>query len=135
MKNILFICFAFVFALAANATEKPKTVLGGGKILGNARLVGLNSKAVIITCDKSKNVCMYVLKASGEETEDICKVSEPWRVPPTAEQQYNRDYPFAFSFNTDVLTFYPANSISIGCRNQEGVLEIKIDTPAEVKFP
>ncbi|MES2559325.1 MAG: hypothetical protein V4590_06270 [Bacteroidota bacterium] len=136
MKNILFIICAFVFTMSVNAVEKPKEKLGGGKVLGVARLIGANSKLIIISCDVSKKTCLYVLKkAVADEAEDICKVMEPWQVPPVAEQHFNSNYPFAFSFDTEVLTFYPATSIRMGCPNETGDVQITIETEATVKLP
>lgn len=135
MKNLIFILSAFVLTFNASAGEKPKEQLGGGKVLGVARLVGLNSKLIILSCDKSKKTCLYVLKRVAEENEDICRVTEPWPVPPIAESQFNYNYPFAFSFDTEVLTFYPATSISMGCRNEQGDVQITIETEAQVRLP
>lgn len=135
MKNILITFCAFVFTMGANAAEKPKEKLGGGRVMGVARLIGENTKVVIISCDKSKKVCLYILKKVADEPEDMCKVAEAWQVPPVAEQQFNSNYPFAFSFDTEVLTFYPATFIKIGCRNEDGDVQISIETEANVKLP
>lgn len=135
MKNLLLIICAVAFTFGASAVEKPKEKLGGGKVMGVARLVGENTKLVIISCDKSQKVCLYVLKKIADETEDICKIVEPWPVPAVAEQQFNTNYPFAFSFDTKVLTFYPATAIKLGCRNEQGDVQISIETEAKVTLP
>ena len=137
MKNVIILFCAFVLCFSASAEVKPKVQLGGGKVLGVARIVNAGSKpgVVIISCDKSKRICLYILNKIDDTSEDVCKVAEPWKAPPAAADRFDVNYPYAFSFDTEVLTFYPATSIKVGCRNEEGEAQIVIETQAEVRLP
>lgn len=141
MKQIILIIFTFIsFNILANkpvktvsVNTKPKIQLGGGKVIGTARLIGVNKRVTIISCDKSKQTCLYILKKIDMEPNiDQCKVIQPWTVPPLAESQYDYNFPYAFSFNLPVLTFCPAYSINAGCPDNQGNVEISIETDAEI---
>lgn len=142
MKTTIAIIYMFLlsFNLSANGPApvgtKPMVQLGGGKVLGKARIVGMNGKAVIIQCDKSKETCMYVLKKVYDDNGfDQCKSIQPWPVPPAAEQMFDQNYPYAFSFNTPTLRFYPAEQMSIGCPDAAQSIEVSIHTEAAIELP
>jgi hypothetical protein len=140
MKTTIAIIYMFLLSFNLSASEpapaKPTTLIGGGKVLGKARIVGMNGQAIIIKCDKSKEVCMYVLKKVSDDSGfDQCKTMQPWPVPPAAEQMFDQNYPYAFSFSTPTLKFYPAQQLTIGCPDANQAVDVTIHTAAAVELP
>lgn len=142
MQKIIIIIYALLLSLSvsaeepvANLNKKPMVQLGGGKVIGTARIVGQSGQAVIISCDKSQKTCLYIIKKvfDDEPGIDMCGVMQPWPAPQAAQDRFDQNYPYAFSFDTQVLTFYPATKLSIDCPNEQGSVQITVTTEATIQ--
>ena len=143
MKNLAMLIISVMMSLAVMAGEpntksegKPMSQIGGGYVTGNLRTIGTGPKSTVVTCEKSTKVCMYILKKiDADPNTDQCLVAQNWTPPLTVQAQFDQNYPYAFSFNTPVLTFYPATSIVIGCPDGQQNVTITIETEATITTP